>query len=56
MGGVSVVPLKLVGKKNPSFEVSSLEKITFGNREKDNMILQKLCDGIVNFDDLRSIN
>lgn len=55
LGGVSIVPIKLAEKK-ARFDISSLEKITYGNRLKDNLVISKLINGDVEFDDLRSIN
>lgn len=53
--GLSIKPIKLA-VKNPNFNLLSLDKITYGNRLKDNRVLQQLADGLVNFDDLRTID
>jgi hypothetical protein len=50
--GVKIRTINLECKLNPAFNIDSLKKITFGNKVEDNKIIQKLCDGILMFEDL----
>ena len=51
-GGISIIPIKLVLKKNPNTNINSIRKITYGTRYNDNKILSELSDGVLNFNDL----
>ena len=50
--GVRITPINLKQKLNPNFNISSLLKITYGSKVKDNKILSDLCEGILKFEDL----
>jgi hypothetical protein len=50
--GLKITPISLKKKQNPTFNIHSLQKITYGNRVEDNKILNKLSDGILTFEDL----
>lgn len=50
--GLKITPISLKIKQNPTFNIHSLQKITYGNRVEDNKILNKLSDGILTFEDL----
>ena len=44
--GLRIRPISLEIKINPTFNINSLKKITYGSRLKDNKILQKLSDAL----------
>jgi hypothetical protein len=50
--GLRIRPISLEKKINPTFNINSLKKITYGSRLKDNKILQELSDGILKYEDL----
>ena len=56
--GLRIRPISLEEKMNPTFNINSLKKITYGNRLDDNKIIQQLSDGILKYEELNfnSIN
>jgi hypothetical protein len=54
--GVSIRPINLEKKINPSFDMNSLRRITYGNRMMNNQILSQLSTGILKFEDLNFNN
>lgn len=50
--GLKIRPISLEQKINPSFNINSLKKITYGSRLNDNKIIQQLSDGILKYEDL----
>ena len=50
--GLKIRPISLEQKINPSFNINSLKKITYGSRLNDNKIIQRLSDGILKYEDL----
>ena len=51
--GLMIRPISLEKKINPTFNINSLKKITYGSRSNDNKIIQKLSDGILKYEDLK---
>ena len=56
--GLRIRPISLEEKMNPTFNINSLKKITYGSRLDDNKIIQQLSDGILKYEELNfnSIN
>jgi hypothetical protein len=50
--GLRIRPISLEKKLNPTFNINSVKKITYGSRIKDNQIIQQLSDGILKYNDL----
>ena len=50
--GIKITPISLIKKQNSTFNIHSLQKITYGNRLEDNRILNNLSTGILTFEDL----
>ena len=50
--GIKITPISLEQKMNPTFNVGSLKKITYGSRVEDNHILHKLSEGVLKYEDL----
>ncbi len=48
--GIRIRPIKQAEQTN--LRIRLLQKITYGNREKDNNILSLLASGAMNFEDL----
>ena len=51
--GLRIRTISLEKKRNPSFNLNSVKKITYGNRLNDNKIIQQLSDGILKYEDLK---
>jgi hypothetical protein len=49
---LSITPLKLIRKLQPTLQVDQIQKITTGSKYSDNRLLSQLSDGIVLFEDL----
>lgn len=53
MGNVlKIQPISLEKKINPTFNINSLKKITYGSRLNDNQIIHKLSVGILKYEHL----
>ena len=50
--GLRIRSISLEKKINPTVNINSLKKITYGSRLNDTQILQRLSDGILNYEDL----
>jgi hypothetical protein len=50
--GLKIQTISLEKKRNPSFNLNSVKKITYGSRLNDNKIIQQLSDGILKYEDL----
>jgi hypothetical protein len=50
--GIRIRPISLEKKFNPTFNINSLKKITYGSRLNDNKIIQQLSDGILKYEKL----
>lgn len=50
--GLRIHPISLEKKFNPTFNINSLKKITYGSRLNDIKIIQQLSDGILKYEDL----
>lgn len=50
--GLRIRSINLEKKLNPTFNINSVKKITYGSRLKNNKIIQQLSDGILKYDDL----
>ena len=44
---LSITPLKLIRKLQPTLQVDQIQKITTGSKYSDNRLLSQLSDGIV---------
>ena len=44
---LSITPLKLIRKLQPTLQVDQIQKITTGSKYSDNRLLSHLSDGIV---------
>lgn len=44
VNGLSVTPIRLVKKMNPTLNIDSLQKITYGDRMKDNVLLAMIMN------------
>lgn len=53
--GNSITPIKMLKKMNSKLEIDSLPKITLGSRKKDNLLITRLCDSLIGFDDLFNV-
>mgnify|MGYP006950274641 CR=1 FL=1 len=49
---LSITPLKLIRKLQPTLQLDQIQKITTGSKYSDNRLLSQLSDGIVLFEDL----
>lgn len=49
---LSITPLKLIRKLQPTLQLDQIQKITTGSKYSDNRLLSHLSDGIVLFEDL----
>lgn len=50
--GVCITSIKLAKKENPLLNINSLQKITYGSRKNDNLILTKLSNGTLKYEDI----
>ena len=50
--GLKIRPISFEKKINPRFDINSLKKITYGSKQKDNLIISQLCDGKLKYEDL----
>ena len=51
--GLRILPIRLKQKLNPNFDISSLQKITYGSMINDHKIISQLAKGILKFEDLK---
>ena len=49
--GIRIRPINLEIKLNKNVNINDIKKISFGDKKKDNEIIRKLCDGVLNFDE-----
>lgn len=47
--GFRITPINLVQKLYPTFNIEASPKITTGNKFDDHILIQKLCDGKIQF-------
>lgn len=52
--GISIKPIHLAKKINPQLNIDSLQKITYGDKQKDNYVISQLIDGQLKYEDLIS--
>ncbi len=50
--GVCIRSINLEIKLNKNVNINDIKKISFGDKKKDNKIIRKLCDGVLNFDEV----
>ena len=50
--GLRIRPISLEKKINPTFNINSLKKITYGSRLKNSRIIRQLSDGVLKYEDL----
>lgn len=51
-GGITILPISMAIKRNPELRIESLQKITYGNRQKDQHMISKLSSGLINYAEL----
>lgn len=49
--GIRIRPINLEIKLNKNVNINDIKKISFGDKNKDNKIIQELCDGVLTFDE-----
>lgn len=53
--GICVRSIKLENKLNKNTNINNLKTISYGNRQKDNKIIQQLCNAKITFQEIFTI-